>query len=262
MIIWAIANLIVSYLPHVPFQRKLLQGEHFPLAILAGIGAAWALHRISSRSTERQFNLAAIALTALLSISNLEFMYLDAADYSSDRVQTQTHRPYMQPGEVKALDWIAANAPADAAIQPLPWIRLVAAESGRSQVSKFDMTLACFAPALTQRHVYCGHWGETPDYERKLSELTTLLLPQKADTSDAAQLTLLGKMRVRYLVFSQTQASDAIASVIGGPGQEIDSLIPVLRNRVPLPDYLKIRYENAEAVVYEVLLPNQPAIGR
>src|SRR2546421_6878274 len=46
LIVWAVVNLAVAYLP-VAFQRKMLMGEHVPLVILAGItlgripGHAW-----------------------------------------------------------------------------------------------------------------------------------------------------------------------------------------------------------------------------
>src|SRR5207253_1169143 len=136
------------------------------------------------------------------------FMHRDIANFTSNRAQTRIHRPYLQPGEVQALEWIAAHTPPGTPIQPLPWI----APAGEKKVAPFDATLACFAPGLTHRPVYCGHWGETPDFRTsdgkgKLSELTTFLL---ANSDDAQRIALLRKMRVRYLIFSQTQASDEL----------------------------------------------------
>ncbi|HZO87128.1 MAG TPA: hypothetical protein VFB38_02225 [Chthonomonadaceae bacterium] len=241
LIVWAIVNIAVSYLPHTAFQRKMLQGAHFPIALLAGIGAAWLLRRWRPSLTEPGFALAATLLTALLCITNVRFLMREVNNFAINRSQTMIQRPYLQPGEIAALEWVAAHTPADAAIQPLFWVA-----SADHHLYVPDTSLACFTPGLIGRKVYCGHWGETPEFGKKLAELARFGLPR---TTDAERLALLRKMKVRYLVFSQKAPSDTAA----------DILMPMFRGLAPLPPYLTHVYPdpnrgeiNAEADVYEV----------
>lgn len=240
--VWMIVNIAVSYLPRTPFQRKLLQGAHFPIAIWAGIGAVYLLTYTRWKVPDRYFTLAGGLLTLLLSITNLSFMLRDAGNFINNRVQTMLERPYLQSGELQALDWVAAHTPSGAAIQPLPWLQ---SDPERHKYGPTDITLACFMPGLIHRAVYCGHWGETPDFGAKLSELGRFALPR---TPDADRIALLRKMNVRYLIFSQKSPVDPSA----------DLLLPMFRGRVPLPSYLTRIYSNEDADVYAVDLSGQP----
>jgi len=248
LIVWAVVNIAVSYLPNVPFQRKMLQGAHFPIAILAGIGAAWLLRHPKLNLQRLSFPFAATVLTLLLSLTNIRFVLRDLANDSVNLAQTKTHRAYLQPGEIQALEWIAANTPKDAAIQPLPWVP--------TDQHGMDATLACLTPGLIGRPVYWGHWGETPDYGGKVGELLRF---GSSRVTDAERIALLRKMKARYLLFSQKSPTDLAA----------DSRVPLFRGMMALPPYLKHVYPdaskgetNADADVYEVeasLLSTPPA---
>jgi hypothetical protein len=239
--VWAVLNIAVSYAPGVPFQRKMLQGAHIPIAILAGVGVGWLL-RQHPLLLRRYFAPVAIVLSLLLGVTNLRFVLRDIENYQNNLSQTKQQRPYLEPGEIAALEWIRANTPADTAIQPLPWILVVTQPDGRRQIGTSDASLACFAPGLIGRKVYCGHWGETPAYPEKLSELRTFGLPR---TTDPERIALLRRMKVRYLIFSQKKEGDESA----------DQLLPMFRRRLPLPGYLIPVYSNPDADIYEVRLP-------
>jgi hypothetical protein len=155
-----------------------------------------------------------------------------------NRAQTKLQRPYLQPGEIEALQWVAAHTRRGDAIQPLPWVQDV---SDR-QFAPTDASVACFAPGLINRHVYCGHWGETPDFPVKLRALSRFAMP---GTTDDERIALLRKMHVRYLLFSQKASADESA----------DRLMPMFRERAPLPPYLTRVYSNPDADVYAVTLP-------
>jgi hypothetical protein len=184
----------------------------------------------------------AVISVALLSITNIRFVWRDIQNASLNLTQTQIQRPYVGAGEMEALEWCGKNAEPNAAIQPLPWLRLLEnARAGRRQVSVSDMTLACLAPSVAKRAVYCGHFGETPQYDQKLKDLIAILSPK---TTDEDRKATLQRMRVRYLVFSQTALSDTDA----------EELAPHYRGRLPLPTYLKEVHRNSDAVVFEVNL--------
>lgn len=244
LVSWLVANFAVSYLP-TSFQRKLLQGEHFPVAILAGVGAAWLLSQPGARLRPKWRLPAGMLAAALLCVTNVRFLLRDVSNFEADRAQTKQQRPYMESGENQALEWITRHVPAGEAVQPLPWLALVQTPAGRMQIAPYDMTLACFTPGMTGHPVYCGHWGETPDYGAKLQDLTNVLL---ARTTDSDRLALLRRMRVSYLVFSQKHDQTGSAN----------TLEPEFRGLAPLPSYLRPVYGNEDADVYRIIFPAWP----
>lgn len=251
LIVWLVMNVIAAYLP-VAFQRKMLQGTHFPLAILAGIGAYQLYLQLKAVKSTQKINFLAYAITLCLvtSITNIRFMIRDAIGYANNRAETRIHRTYLLKGELAALDWIEKNTPKGTAIQPLPHLALT---SDRAAFFAKDTSLACLTPAFANRPVYCGHWGETPDFggangKGKLTELLHFGTPKK---TDAERIALLRKMKVRYLIFSQKQSSDSSPE----DTDHANTLLPFFRNQVPVPNYLKLVHSNEDADVYEIVLP-------
>ncbi|HEV2471865.1 MAG TPA: hypothetical protein VGS41_04325, partial [Chthonomonadales bacterium] len=236
---WAVVNVAVSYIP-AAFQRKLLQGAHIPIAILAAYGAYVLLEKAAPRHISRSgLTLAAVVLP--LCPTNILFVLRDLQNYAINRVQTQTQRAYLQPGEVSALAWIGNHSAPSEALQPLPWVSEIHLDDGSDKIRTTDTTPACWAPGMIDRPVYCGHWGETPNYPMKLSELARFALPT---TSNSTRIDLLRKMKVRYLMFSQKGQDDPSA----------DRLAPMFRGLVNPPPFLTLRYSNRDADVYEVRL--------
>ena len=144
-------------------------------------------------------------------------------------------RPYLNAGEMDALEWVRKNVPEGAAIQPLPWVAV-----GGGKIAPTDMSLACFAPGLTRHPVYCGHWGETPDYTGKLMELVRLT---RLDFPDAGRIALLHKMKVQYMIFSQKHMPESTSS-----------FVPFLSDPLNVPAYLSQVYTNKDADVFKVNL--------
>ncbi len=239
LVCWATMQIAVAYLP-VAFQRKMLQGEHIPIAILAGAGAAWLFGQMT-RSTPQFRAVCQTVLLVVCALTNVRFLLRDVKDASADQVQTGQQRPYLTNGELQAIQWIKKNTPATAAIQPLPWVRLITTPSGAEKIAPTDMSDACFLPGMTDRHVYCGHWGETPDYGGKLARIVRFALPT---TTDAHRIAMLRRMRVQYIVFTQKDPGDTSAP----------QLAPMFCGLIPVPAYLQRVYGNARADVYRVNL--------
>ena len=231
LIAWAVANIAVSYFP-VAFQRKMLQGAHFPIAILAAIGVA-AIIGIARRETSAvRYAFKAISITAVLALTNIRFLLRECDNFQNDLVQTQTHRAYLLQGEMDALTWVSHNTPPEAVIQPIFRV-------SKTLPRGIDATLPCVAPSMTHRKVYCGHWGETPQYQQKLQEVIMIGSPR---LNDVQRQQMLRTMKIDYLIFSQKAASD----------EEADRRFPFFRQQVPLPSYLKLVYSNPDADVYSV----------
>ena len=233
--VWAIVGFALPYAPF-PFQRKLLMGEHLPLAALAGVG----IRRLLGFAQGRTFAALLGSLVVLTSLTNVRFLLRDAAAFAQDRAQSGIQRPYMYAGEVAALDWIQRNAPKGVPIQPLPWITL----TPEGKVAIADTTVAAFAPGLTGHPVNAGHWGETPDFPEAIGRWRQFLLP---NTTDDMRVQLLRATGVRYVLFTQKHAE------IADPGD--DRLLTVFRSHPP--GYLRFIPEasNSDADVYAVVLP-------
>ncbi len=233
--VWAAANLAVAYLP-VPFQRKMIMGEHLPLAILGGIGVASLLKSITHWNWEYSCALAGVVLVT--SLTNIRFIVREATNVTIDLTQS-LQRPFIYAGERRAMDWIRVNAPPNVPIQPLPWI----AKQTETKYGFYDTTLAALAPGLTDHAVNAGHWGETPDFARTMAGWIGFQLPSANDDSRKA---LLRETGVRYLIFSHKR-TDSL-----DPGAGAAVLVPF---GPVLPDYLRRIPEasNSDADVFEVL---------
>ena len=245
---WMIANIAVSYLPLAvfPFQRKMLQGVHIPVAILGGVFAANLLQRHIRSKSRRAHQLAALAVVLFTAVSNVRFMLRDIESYEIDQIQTtHMHRPFISSAEQEALDWLEKNTQENDAIQPIPWIASVG-----SQFAPIDMTLACILPGAIHRKVYCGHWGETPDYQAKLADLIHLGMPP-GRMPDAAREELVKSMHVKYLVFTQKPSGDTASQT----DDTVQRVMPLFSGGIPLPSWLKLVYSNKAADIYKVDLP-------
>ena len=163
-------------------------------------------------------------------------MLRDLSNYQINRAQTGLQRPYMQQGELDALDWVKEHSTLVEALQPLPWMLL----TPDNKIATYDASLACFAPGWIHRKVYCGHWGETPDFQGKLGDLRKLMLPR---TPSEDRVAIIRKMKVRYLIFSQKATNDTSA----------DQLCPMFRGLESIPSWLSKVYSNPDADVYEVI---------
>ena len=144
---WAILQLGLGYAP-VPFQRKLLMGVHVPIAMLAGLGLA----RIGARHHGRA---VATVLLVLAALSNLFFVARDLNALSERRGDLSNFATYV-PRDVYE-GFVRARA--------LPRSAVVAATPGYSP----------HVAAVAGRTTLPGHWGETPDYDRKRALVTGVL---------------------------------------------------------------------------------------
>ncbi len=189
LIIWAIVNISVAYLP-VWFQRKMLMGAHIPLCILAGVALTTILRPLGKRTWKLIFGV----MVLFLALTNLRFVVRNMDDLP--RIQDKM-RAYMYSGEVSALKWVRDKLPAGVPVQPLPW---VTPDPQTGQFVFLDATVASFTPGLTGHPVHAGHWGETPSFAKNMSLWAKFLHP---DTPDEWRRNLLRMTGIRYLIFTQ-----------------------------------------------------------
>lgn len=220
LVVWAVVNMAVSYIP-VAFQRKLIQGDHIALSILAGIGAAHLLRGALPGWNWDRLRWPELAITAFLAVGNVVYLYKDTRDILSGLQQRQ-YRPTLSAGEAAAVDWVNGNTRLGDVVQPIPWI-----EHG-------DVTLLLFVPGLTGRPEYCGHWAETPDCATRLDDVTKIA---EASTSEPVRKALVHIARIDYLIFSEKRDTDAVVRFAG---------------LTTSPMFRRV-YGNADADVYQVV---------
>lgn len=234
--VWTIANLLVAYAP-VPFQRRLIMGEHIPLSILAAMGTMALL-----RPAIPEVRFAGVAtLIALLSLTNIVVLVRDARSAQGENRNTG----YLYAGEVKALEWLQTHIGEDTVIQPLPWVHYRA-----NKIEITDATLAGLTPALTGRAVNAGHGGETPYYQYAIISWSCFFDPA---LTDERRRQILQGAKVAYLIFSQKHP--------GASDRSLATFASTALRRLCSPDPSLPRLEfipqasNQDADVYRVLFP-------
>jgi len=180
---WAVVHGLCLFLPATafPFQRKMAEGLHVPLAVLAayaliglarrvgGVVGGWATaarYRQAGptwsvrcdHACRRQDLVPWLTLLGvlLLAPSNLLFVSGTLAalrDNNAGKWSVAMPPFWLPTAESEALDWLAANLPDDAVVGCLPYV-------------------GSYIPGRCGRTVYCGHWAETIGFRDKLVALS------------------------------------------------------------------------------------------
>ena len=213
---WAVGGFLVCYLPFA-FQRKMLMGEHIPLCLLAGVGAAWLADKLKPQV--RTFALAALVLVSLP--SNVFFLVRDFRHLQHNRSETHLS-PFLSASLVDVYHWVRANTPPDAAIVGFPGL--------------------CTAlPGEAGRAVWAGHWAETPSYGQKDIEFADAF---DKLTPDSDRQAFLASTHAQYL-FYPNDLSQATFKRHG----ELHAFVEL--TTAP-PPYLTEVYKNERFTVYQV----------
>ena len=213
---WAVGGLLVCYLPFA-FQRKMLMGEHIPLCLLAGVGAAWLAGKL--RPQVRPLALAVLVAASLP--SNVFFLVRDFRHLQHNRSETHLS-PFLSTSLVDVYGWLRLNTPADAAVVGFPGL--------------------CTAlPGEAGRAVWAGHWAETPSYGKKDAEFADAF---DSLTPDADRHAFLESTHTQYL-FYPNDVSEATFKRHG----EIHTFVEL--SAAP-PPYLTEVYKNDTFTVYRI----------
>ncbi|MBI5832934.1 MAG: hypothetical protein HZB16_11605 [Armatimonadetes bacterium] len=204
---WAVLHFACIYLPATlfPFQRKMIEGFHLPLALLATLGvrqtARWLAHGVAWQATAPQMRkygrawpvladmaarrlawqkpLTTLILAALMP-SNLLFVLstLDNVRTNNQEKISVLMPPFSLPQtDLAALAWLKRNSERDSVVLCMPLV-------------------GNYVPALIGRTVYVGHWAETINYGTKLNEFAAFM---KGDGSADDKTAWLRENRIAYL---------------------------------------------------------------
>ena len=206
---WAMVHGLCLFLPanQFPFQRKMAEGLHIPLALLAAYaliglsrrvgavvgrwatasryaqsGSTWAVR--CDHACRRQELVPLLAIVGLVALvpSNLVFVTstLDALRTNNAAKIPAFMPPFWLPAaESEALVWIGQHLPEDAVIGCWPLV-------------------GSYIPGRCGRTVYCGHWAETIDFGQKIQALNDFY---QAPAKAAEKLAWLREAGITHLYY-------------------------------------------------------------
>jgi hypothetical protein len=198
VVCWLVAHFVAAYLP-VPVQRKMLMGVHIPVCLLAGVGLAALLEKLSGDMAKALGPIAvALCVPGSVLATLTDISRLDA------NVGTTAPRPYLTLAEKEGLNWLKENATEGAVlVSPDP-------EAVRRFPNRFLPHLAPQVAGLAGRVVYNGHWSETLDYRTKIGKSIRFFTDAMEDN---ARQTLCREGGIRYVLYINTLATADLEGV-------------------------------------------------
>lgn len=146
---WFLALLVAIHLP-VSFQRKMIEGLHVVLCLLAAL--AWGEWAQRFRWLARRFSLVTLLLLSIP--SQVAFFALNGYWLMHNNLlpERRLQPPYfLAERHLRLLAWIERHASKDDAVLCHPM-------------------LGNYVPPLTGRKVFIGHWAETLFFAEKLRQ--------------------------------------------------------------------------------------------
>jgi hypothetical protein len=172
-IVWAVANALVLLIP-VSFQRKMIEGLHLPLCILAGLTVSWLASLITTnlrrqgkhKHAMERLVLTVCAMTDFCIPSNALFVSqcLQSVKTNNEQLLRVLQPPiYLDPPTAQAMQWLGKNA-------------------RRDDIIVSSSLMGSFIPTYCPAKVWIGHWAETLHFQERLADLTPTFAPVPAET--------------------------------------------------------------------------------
>jgi len=169
---WVVVTFAAIYLPRwlghpLSFERKMIEGVHWPLCLLAAMGLSWALGKVKSRQVKNGIAGAVLIICSISSFQFIGWCLGNAQDNNSSRANVLMPPLYLSAGDQAAMDYLR--------------------EQGNRGKAVLCLTFAGnYVPGQSGMTVYLGHWAETVDYKEKLSQ-TLRFMTGKMPADEARQ---------------------------------------------------------------------------
>lgn len=190
---WFVAAIILSFIPGLQIQRRLINGAHLPLAILATGGLRELFVFLAAHRQRWRQGLRRLGLTAGLAIGFAGTTLAVVLGSSADLLRPiDTYFPRYLPRDfIRAAEWLKETTRPDDGLFSSIWY-------------------SNYLAGLTGRPVFIGHGHQTPDWHRAKEQYLNLLTNRLTLDEEAA---FFSRARIRFLVvlagdphFSQFQA--------------------------------------------------------
>ncbi|MDD5039548.1 MAG: hypothetical protein PHY34_00170 [Patescibacteria group bacterium] len=177
---WIAATMALVYFP-VAFQRRMIEGFHIPLSILAFIGVASVVSVISRKrgSDSMAPVIVLIVLFVFLPLTNAQIVGQDIHLY-----QTKKALPYyLTEQEVEAMHWLRDHV-------------------GEREVIFSSYYMGNFIPAYSGRVVWVGHGPQTINLQEKFTASEWFW---QDDTDSTGKKQFLNEQNIAYVFYGQKE---------------------------------------------------------
>lgn len=184
LLVWPLVAITLMYLP-LQINRRFVNGLHISLAVLAGIGIEYCLHRwqLSNHKISMQF----MARSALIWIVSLG-LFMGNAILIGNTIYWEQNRDqtiyYVPRSVANAMDWLGKNA-------------------GRDDVVLSTTFHGNVIPARTGLRVYAGHGHQTLRWEEKRDTVYRWFF--QVNTQDAEKRRFLRSANITYLLVADNE---------------------------------------------------------
>ncbi len=241
---WVAANAALVYAP-VSFQRKLAEGMHIPLCMLAGLGLVMVIGQAvgarGARDPLRQSELRArrlplvIALAVVLSLPSNVLFVGDCMEHTAANNRDMLHvlapPMYLSWDEVQALAYLAERARPDEVV-------LSSSLTGNH------------IPAHAPCHVFAGHWAETLHFGDAVSWAGEFFLPGWDARRRRAALSQAGIDLVYYGPHEILIAESMMRAAGIEPPEDVRGVF-----REETAPLLRPVFSNEQVTIYRLRLP-------
>jgi hypothetical protein len=153
ILIWLVVGLLALFAP-VSFQRRLSEGIHIPLAIVASVGVI-QLYGALRRRMGSTVLIGLTLLCGILTLTSLSAVINDFKVISGD--SSESYYYYISQGEHRGLDWLAQH-------------------TSDNDVILANWFYGNIIPGITGRKVFLGHKAQTIHYDEKVTKVNAFLL--------------------------------------------------------------------------------------
>lgn len=187
---WAVVAFLLLYVPWIPVQRRLANGIHIPLAVLATFGIQawfdWVRRAITHRWRALLRFASVLLLVGGLGWTNVAVTISAAQDVQKGSVRY--YPPYVKDDFVDAARWLQAHARRDDGILASVWN-------------------SNYLTGLTGLPVFIGHGHQTPNWEEAQTAFTQFV--SGSWTPEQEQAFLAGR-QIRFLVIERGEPTIAL----------------------------------------------------
>lgn len=193
-LLWTFAHILVLCTP-VSFQRKMIEGLHLPLCILAGLAVAWLAQSLTEH-LRRQGKHKQAHERAVLFVCGFIVLCLpsNALFVSQCMHNVQTNNAdlwrvlqppiYLEAADAKALEWLRENAT-------------------RDDVILSTSLIGSYIPTYCRAKVWIGHWAETLHFRERLRAVPAIY----GQIAPEQWKALLQQMRISIIYYGPYEQS-------------------------------------------------------
>ncbi len=228
---WLLANAVLVYAP-VAFQRKMAEGMHIPICVLAGVGLIMAIApRLTAADGKSRAGILIFLAVALSLPSNALFV-ADIMQHTGanniDLITWLQPPAYLPWDEVRAIEYLGEHADAD-------------------DVVFSSSLIGSHIPPGMPGKVFAGHWAETLDFSEKVYDVGSFYLPGR---SPAARKGLLRRAGADWVYYGYYEGLMARMMMLSAALPEPDDAAAIFRESTE--EILEPVYESDTVTIYRV----------